>query len=153
MPCGEQETVPPHPYPLASPDGLGPMDPSHFAQPSHISVPETTGRVQLERHSLYYELRGLEHQQKVLLLSPLACTIKFFGGLADAISSQHQVLIYDYRGIGKSTNPHGRNWTRCELIALSEPILCNINIYDQLDYDSAAALHLCQHWVWQCDLS
>ncbi|KAK9867221.1 hypothetical protein WJX84_008701, partial [Apatococcus fuscideae] len=90
---------------------IGPMDPSHFSQPSHESTPETTGRVQLAQHSMYYELRGLRHKQKVILLNPLACTAKFYGGLADALASQHQVLTYDYRGIGHSTCPRGRNWT------------------------------------------
>ncbi len=108
----EELDVPPNPFPLATPSSLGPMDPSHFAQPSHDSAPEATGHVQLAQHSLYYELRGLQHAQKVLLLNPLACTAKFYGGLADAISTQHMVLTFDYRGTGHSTCPRGRDWTR-----------------------------------------
>lgn len=88
------------------------MDPSHFAQPSHVSVPESSGRAQLQEHSMYWELRGLQHQEKVMLLNPLACTAKFYGGLADALATQHQVLTFDYRGVGKSTRPKGRDWTR-----------------------------------------
>lgn len=115
MPCSEEVSVLPDAFPLATPSDPGPMDPSHFSQPSHESTPETTGRVQLAQHSMYYELRGLRHKQKVILLNPLACTAKFYGGLADALASQHQVLTYDYRGIGHSTCPRGRNWTRYSL--------------------------------------
>lgn len=112
MPCAEECEVPPVAFPYARPDDPGPLDPSHFAQPSHVSVPETSGRAHLHKHSMYWELRGLRHRERVVLLNPLACTAKFYGGLADALATQHQVLTFDYRGVGKSTRPKGRDWTR-----------------------------------------
>lgn len=55
--------------------------------------------------SLYYELRGLNNDDKyVVLIMGAFATLRHYDELADKLStSGYQVLTYDHRGIGKST--------------------------------------------------
>lgn len=81
--------------------------------PYHISRPEKTGFLSLPGHKIYYELRGLQHQQKLIILSPLALTCKFHAQYADRVAEHHcAVLTLDHRGVGKSTGPQQRQMSR-----------------------------------------
>jgi alpha-beta hydrolase superfamily lysophospholipase len=106
--------------------------------PFYVSTPVQTGQVALSGTpglSIYYELRGIEHGEKVLLIMGAFATLRTFDELAvsysycspglvcmmcdrvrltprrvvqDCLAKGYQVLTYDHRGIGKSVNASGR---------------------------------------------
>ncbi|KAK9825280.1 hypothetical protein WJX74_005675 [Apatococcus lobatus] len=80
--------------------------------PYHKSLPENTGFLSLPGYKLYYELRGLQHQQKLVIMSPLALTCKFHAQYADRVAEHHSVLTLDHRGVGKSTAPRQKQMSR-----------------------------------------
>ena len=90
--------------------------------PYHTSRPDSSGFVTLPHHRLYYEIRGAQHQQKLVMLSPLALRLKFHEQFADRIAEKHQVLLIDHRGVGKSTMPAKRSFSRYGF-----PLLCQQN--------------------------
>ena len=77
------------------------MDPLHVSSPPRCALFALSDSV-----SLHYELRGsTEATQKVVLLMGAFATRRHFEQLADTlVSAGLEVLSYDHRGIGKSTN-------------------------------------------------
>lgn len=81
---------------------------------------------------VYYELRG-ENGSKVVLLHGWGCTAKLMENLADSLSKDHQVLLIDFPGHGKSDNPP-------EPWGVPEFALCLKELLEQLHFTPCAAV-------------
>ena len=51
---------------------------------------------------IYYELRGISSNAKVLLLAGAMATTKHFEELADLLAERYEVMTFNYRGVGRS---------------------------------------------------
>lgn len=71
--------------------------------PLHVSMPARSGFVDLpgnDRLQLYYELRGTENEEKILLVMGAFATLKSFDELAVSTYMQHSLAFLERRMLG-----------------------------------------------------
>lgn len=72
--------------------------------------PDRSGNCQLSGFHLYYEIYGECNPQKLILTQGAFCTLKVFGAIGYFLSKHCSVLLYDSRGVRRSTAP--AKWPR-----------------------------------------
>lgn len=72
------------------------------------SRPDVAGHCPIDggNHKLYYELRGKGKRPKIICVMGAFGTCVQLGKLADQLASTFEVMVYDHRGVGRSTYTH-----------------------------------------------
>lgn len=56
--------------------------------------------------NLYYELRGKDNAETIILIAGFSCDHTFWTAILDQLSAEYKVLVFDNRGVGRSSHPN-----------------------------------------------
>jgi pimeloyl-ACP methyl ester carboxylesterase len=112
--------------------------------PDYIRGPSLPGTFEGKECTLYFERRGVEHAENVVLIMGAFATMRHYDELADILAkSGYNVLTYDHRGIGKSS-------VRKKMVRHTSTLLAN-DCVDLLDHVfGRAKIHVYGAWMGRC---
>jgi len=66
------------------------------------------GFVKANDINIYYELHGKSTKPPVILIAGFSCDHSFWQGVLKSLSEKHRVLVFDNRGVGRTSSPDQR---------------------------------------------
>src|SRR3990167_1751508 len=76
----------------------------HLFLASH-AIAANMGKMQVNDINMYYELHGKSSNNPIILIAGFACDHTFWAGILKQLTENHEVLIFDNRGIGQTDSP------------------------------------------------
>lgn len=76
---------------------------SHYFLSTRAIAPET-GKIKIGDINMYYEVHG--KGTPIILIAGFSCDHTFWSGILNELTPNHQVLIFDNRGIGQTDSPN-----------------------------------------------